>query len=238
MAEPRNIPWTTIAVEAVAVVMSILLAFAIDAWWTERKENEVEHIALLALHDDFMASQKQMARVLLSLDSAQTDFALFRSATTAELTENDPDKNIRFLSAIVMNHTFDPVTATLDALANDGRLGLIGDTQLLAQLSSWQRELDNIEDISFELRAESVRVRRAMERHGGPFARWRRKANDPGVFQWADGETMANLRRDAELMGAAMSHQYALNAYIRQLSKLAENIDSIVTLLDQRAAGR
>ncbi len=116
--------------------------------------------------------------------------------------------------------------------------GLIGDTQLLAQLSSWQRELDNIEDISFELRAESVRVRRAMERHGGPFARWRRKANDPGVFQWADGETMANLRRDAELMGAAMSHQYALNAYIRQLSKLAENIDSIVTLLDQRAAGR
>jgi hypothetical protein len=38
MADSRIIPWTTIAVEAVAIVLSILLAFAIDAWWTEKGE--------------------------------------------------------------------------------------------------------------------------------------------------------------------------------------------------------
>jgi hypothetical protein len=37
MAEPRIIPWKTISVEAVAVVVSIFLAFSIDAWWTEKR---------------------------------------------------------------------------------------------------------------------------------------------------------------------------------------------------------
>jgi hypothetical protein len=238
MAEPRHIPWKTISVEAVAVVVSILLAFAIDAWWTEKKESEVEFVALLALRDDFIASREQMTTVLQSLESARTGFARFRSATTADLTEGDLDTNRRILTALVKNHTFDPVTATLNALANDGRLGLISDTQLLAQLSNWQQTLDNIEDISFELRAESVRVRRAMEPHGGPFARWRRRADDPGGLDWADGETISNLRRDAEFMGTAMSHQYALVIYLASLYQLADTLDSIVALLDQITNGR
>ena len=238
MADSRIIPWRTIAVEALAVVVSILLAFAIDAWWTEKKESEVEYLALLALRDDFMASDEQLARVILSLETARTDFSRFRLSTAAELTESDLDTNRRFLTALVKNHTFDPVTTTLDALANDGRLGLISDAQLLRQLSNWQRNLDNIVDISFELRAESVRVRRAMERHGGPFARWRRRADEPEDLNTADGEAMANMRRDAEFMGTAMSHQYALAIYLNSLHQLAETLDSITATLDQITTGR
>ena len=91
MAESRIIPWITITVEAVAIVLSILMAFAIDAWWAEKKENDVEQVALLALSSDFMASREQLAGVLLSLESARTDFAHFQSVTTAELVEIDPD---------------------------------------------------------------------------------------------------------------------------------------------------
>ena len=238
MAEPQIIPWKTITVEAVAIVVSILLAFAIDAWWAEKKENDVEQAALLSLHSDFVASGEQLSRVIDSLESAQTDFARFRSATTAELKETDPGTVRRFLTAFVKNHTFDPVTATLDALANDGRLGLISDVQLLTQLSAWQRELDNIEDISFELRAESVRMRRAMEPFGGPFVRWRQGPDDLQILQEADGETMALFQQDMEFMGRARTHQYALNAYVFQLHKLTEDIESIATLLDQNLSGR
>ena len=238
MAESQIVPWKTITVEAVAIVLSILLAFAIDAWWAEKKEGDVEHAALLSLRSDFIASREQMAWVLVSLESSQTDFARFRSATTAELIEIDPDTIRRFLSAFVKNHTFDPVTATLDALVSDGRLGLISDAQLLSQLSGWQRDLDNIEDISFELRAESVRMRRAMEGYGGPFVRWRQAPDDLVILQEADGETMVNLQQDIDFMGTARSHQYALNVYLYQLHKLTENIDSIVTLLDQNISGR
>jgi len=238
MAESRKIPWITISVEAVAVVMSILLAFAIDAWWAQKKENEVEHVALLALRDDFLASREQLAIVIQSLEAARTDYALFKSATIDELTEHDLDTNRQFLTAFVKNHTFDPVTATLDALANDGRLALISDAKLLAQLSHWQQSLDNLEDISFELRAESVRVRRAMEQHGGPFARWHQRVDAPKVLRQVDGETMASMRSNADFMGTTVSHQYALSIYLNSLHKLAATLDSIVTSLDQAVTGR
>jgi hypothetical protein len=193
MAEPRIIPWETIAVEAVAIVLSILLAFAIDAWWTEKKESDVEHVALQALSSDFEASREQMAVVLQSLEGARSDFARFQSATSAELTDLESDAIRSILTGLVKNHTFDPITATLDALANDGRLGLISDSQLLGHLSKWRGELDNIEDISFELRAESVLVRKAMQIHGGPFWRWSGSLDGVETLQRADGETLANL---------------------------------------------
>ena len=238
MAEPRPIPWETIAVEAVAIVLSILLAFAIDAWWTEKQESEVEHAALRALHSDFVASREQLEVVHRSLEDGRSNFARFQSATTDELIEIDPDAIRWILSGLVKNHTFDPLTATLDALANDGRLGLISDPQLLGHLSKWRRELDNIEDISFELRAESVLVRRAMQKHGGPFFRWRRSLDGLNVLPRASGQTLANLRQDKDFMGTARSHQYALSIYLVELQKLAETLDSTVELLHQITAQR
>jgi len=236
MTEPRIIPWNQISVEAVAIVLSILLAFAIDAWWAEKNERDVEHEALKALHSDFKTSRDNIERVLRSLADGRSSFARFQSATPAELTEINPDAIRPILSGLLKNHTFDPVTATLDALANDGRLGLISDSQLLRRLSGWRRDLDNIADISFELRAESVRMRRAMESHGGPFMRWRRNPDDLSVLPKADGEDLADLRRDADFMGNARSHQYALAVYYYELRRLAETLDSTVALLDQVTA--
>ncbi len=238
MAEPRTIQWETIAVEAVAIVLSILLAFAIDAWWTEKQESDVEHAALQALRSDFAASREELNVVLQSLGGGRSSFARFKSATPAELAEIDADAVRRILTGLVKNHTFDPVTATLDALANDGRLGLISDPQLLGHLSKWRRDLDDIEDISFELRAESVLVRRAMQKHGGPFFRWARSLDNLQLLPRASGETLANLRQDEDFMGTARAHQYALSVYFVQLHQLAESLDSTVESLDQITAQR
>ena len=40
----REIPWTTLFIEGVAIVVSILLAFAIDAWWDQRKGRAEERL--------------------------------------------------------------------------------------------------------------------------------------------------------------------------------------------------
>jgi hypothetical protein len=80
MAERRNIPWQTVVVEALAIVVSILLAFSIDAWWTERKERDIEHAALLELRSDLVESRDQLARVLRSLQFAREHFFHFQSA--------------------------------------------------------------------------------------------------------------------------------------------------------------
>lgn len=233
MTEPRIIPWKRIAVEAVAIVVSILLAFAIEAWWAEEKERDVEHRTLQALRSDLIASNKELDRLLQNLASARTNFARFQSATPAELTKIDSEAIRPIVISLVTPASFEPVTATHDALSNDGRLGLISDPELLRHLSNWQRALDDIEANSIDLHAESVRVLRSMEIYGGPFIRWQRSLDDLELLQRPDGEILAVLRQDAEFMGKARMHQYTLSGYLLELRRLDEDLDSMLALLDQ-----
>lgn len=233
MTESRIIPWKRIAVEATAIVISILLAFAIDAWWAEKKEREVEHRTLQALRSDLIASNEELDELLQGLADARTNFARFQSATPAELTKVDPEAVRLIVVSLVTPASFEPITATHDALSNDGRLGLISDLELLRHLSNWQRALDDIEANRIDLRVDSVRVLRSMERYGGPFIRWRRSLDDLEVLQRPDGEVLAVLRQDAEFMGKARMHQYTLSGYLLELRRLDEDLDSMLALLDK-----
>lgn len=236
MTEHRIIPWKRIVVEAVAIVLSILLAFAIDAWWDEQKEREVEHRTLQALQRDLMASNEELDRLLQALADVRTNFAQFQSATPAELAQIDPEAVRPIVISLVTPASFEPVTATLDALSSDGRLGLISDPELLTQLSNWQRALDDLEENRVDLHAESVRVLRAMELHGGPFIRWRRSLDGLEVLQRPDGEVLAALRQDADFMGKARMHQYTLSGYLLELRRLDENLESLLALLEEVTA--
>ena len=62
MINTREIPWPRILAEGTAVVVSILLAFAIDAWWDERKERDDERDVLLALKAEFEANAQAYLR--------------------------------------------------------------------------------------------------------------------------------------------------------------------------------
>ena len=48
-----DIPWGRLIAEGGAIVVSILLAFAIDAWWEERQERVEEQQILQDLADEF-----------------------------------------------------------------------------------------------------------------------------------------------------------------------------------------
>ena len=48
----RSIPWPRIFAEGFAIVLSILLAFGIQAWWEERQDRAVEQALLTGLVED------------------------------------------------------------------------------------------------------------------------------------------------------------------------------------------
>ena len=59
MTEANSIKWRRLSVEAAAIVISILLAFAIDAVWEERQERqtEQEYLAAVLLDIDVVISE-------------------------------------------------------------------------------------------------------------------------------------------------------------------------------------
>jgi hypothetical protein len=84
MHNSHNIPWKRISIEAATIVGSILLAFAIDAWWDQRAESTQERDVLETLlvdmrdfqltrregRDEFIDAIIESARVLLDIAKA------------------------------------------------------------------------------------------------------------------------------------------------------------------------
>jgi len=64
MRDANSNQWKRLSVEATAIVASILLAFAIDAFWDERELREQEIAQLHALHADFTENVKRLQRVI------------------------------------------------------------------------------------------------------------------------------------------------------------------------------
>jgi hypothetical protein len=58
----QEIPWNRLAVEAFVIVASILLAFAIDAWWTRYQESIEEQELLTGLRAEFLVNQELAAK--------------------------------------------------------------------------------------------------------------------------------------------------------------------------------
>ncbi|MDA0707065.1 MAG: hypothetical protein O2805_10720 [Proteobacteria bacterium] len=60
MASPQQLSLKRLAIESVAIVASILLAFAIDAWWDERQERIAEAEIVLGLKLEFEENRRLM----------------------------------------------------------------------------------------------------------------------------------------------------------------------------------
>ena len=64
MTDNQGIPFKRLTLEAFAIVASILLAFAIDAWWQQRIELRQSDALIVSLRADFETSQVHLAEWL------------------------------------------------------------------------------------------------------------------------------------------------------------------------------
>lgn len=240
MTAQKSIQWRRVLVEASAIVLSILLAFSIEAWWAESQERGVEQQALASLRSDFGESRETLSIVLQIYEQSQAEFVRFQSSTPSELSSLDSDAIGAMVTAFTVAATFDPWASTLDALVRDGRLGLISDLALRESLSTWLRALEDIGENGLDIRSGATRVLRAMEAHGGPFQNpgptpgaTRRRAVDLHMLPTADGSTLSALRQDSSFVGMTRSHQFAVALYLRELNEIASILDSTLALIEK-----
>ena len=145
--ENSPIAWKRILAEGSAIVASILLAFAIDAWWDERASDERRALLIGGLAADFAASQAH-------LEDWQGGVRR-QHAYRAELLEAIKDGDIgqvitvpmQIIVGVMSAPTYSPTDSTLQAALAAGGLNLIEEDALIARLSSWRQFLaDTAED--------------------------------------------------------------------------------------------
>lgn len=146
MPNSNNIPWGRVLVEGAAIVISILLAFGIDAWWQDRQERAEEQQVLNGLKDEFtlindvLTSHKQQ-----HLERLQALEELLESFDN-DGTEPTPDVLTAALDVLVAPTTSDISNGTLHALLNSGRLEIFENTTLRKHLVGWESAIEEVWD--------------------------------------------------------------------------------------------
>lgn len=148
MTDTPDIPWKRIAVEASAIVASILLAFGIDAWWEEQKDRAEETELLTRLMAEFSLNIERMDQVFwwAGYDASVEFYSSIDSALDREeLALDIPALTLR---RAMWSPTFETNTPVLDGIIRSGRLELIENEQILAELSTWERLIRDYSELA------------------------------------------------------------------------------------------
>lgn len=145
MNENQSIPWKRITIEAVAIIASILIAFALDAWWAER-QLDAEVSEDLAIVDYELTENIRLTR--LAIDTMNEVIAANRTLVTdlksqSESARVDVPSTVVFW-AVFMNPTLDLSLGSTDAWIAAGRLGRIASPQLRQRLASVRGKVEDV----------------------------------------------------------------------------------------------
>ncbi len=148
MNETQKIPWKRLAVEAAAIVGSILLAFAIDAWWEDRSDALQERALLIALLEDFRATRDQFETISEGHNQvfSSMEQLLFWSESGSVPEESHAQVDLLLGSAFNRN-TFDPPLGAVETILASGRLDLLRNPALVTELTRWTALVENLNEL-------------------------------------------------------------------------------------------
>lgn len=126
-------------------MVSILLAFWIDAWWGERQVRADEREAIAQLLDDFRTNAERL-KTIRSVHEAALDAAyeiLARAGMGGEPKSNATTAELVYIS--LRAWTYDPLLGGTNSLIHSGRLNILSDSSLRVALAGWP---DIVEDLT------------------------------------------------------------------------------------------
>jgi hypothetical protein len=150
--QPRDTPWFRIFGEGAVIVGSILLAFALDAWWDERNREQALKAQQGAVLDELKSTYASLGNVQMAHDlnvrlteSLRASLAMVPDGETVVIADED-------LGPLLPQVTADVTTGTLNAFIAAGGLDIIDNANVRRELLGWSARIDDLLDDEVYLR--------------------------------------------------------------------------------------
>ena len=211
MTKNQPIPWLRIGTESVAIVGSILLAFAIDAWWDERQERRLESEYLAAVLDEIDRNLESVPGNRRILERSYSDLLHARTLLRSGTYSENAGSFVMSLNRGLLYGVPSISTAIFDDLSNSGRMVTIENMRL-------RRE---VMEIYARIEAERARFARVEE---AALANLVSAYTPPGVihqvgpdFSFDESKvTPEEMLEAAHALGAEASLMAAINVELRR----------------------
>jgi len=124
--------------EGLVITLSILLAFALDAWWDRREDSLKEQELLAALAAEFSGVEAELLRAREVHEARGAAATELVNLIDADDRLPDADSLWALLAATQRATTIDPPNGVLVEAISSGTLSLVRDGALRALLSGWE----------------------------------------------------------------------------------------------------
>jgi len=142
MTETQTAAWKRPAIEATVIIVSILLAFAIDAWWEERVERNDESEQLRRLQTEFVTNIERIDVRDFEEGILEACVEVFELIEEGQKNGREEiDVSAKTIGRMLTAPTFDADTPILNGLVRSGRLEIIQNEKVLTLISEWERTL-------------------------------------------------------------------------------------------------
>jgi len=145
VAEQQEIPWKRVAVEATAIVVSILLAFAIDAWWDDRKERSANNEQLARVSAELRANAELVKQKLSTISTAIQATSVFISWMGPKPEPVPPEVFFERWTTLYSIGTFMLSRNSADDFLAAGQVGSARNANIRHAISNWYSDANHLE---------------------------------------------------------------------------------------------
>ncbi len=241
MSKSPNIAWKRLAIEAPVIVISILLAFAIDAWWQERDERQAEVVLLERLRTDYTEIQSALQVVREEHQEAVEACIYFLNVAKGDALPATPEVDRMVALVFMASRTFNPGSGALESFHSNEGAQLLQDQQLVDRLLAWSGLVE-------ELQEEEANLQKGVAERWTPFIASRVNV---GPFVLAAGDLMLGIPEhltepgqreplvvDDEFINYVLDRYKWQRIALRDIEPVRAAAEEILVLLDKELDGR
>lgn len=138
------VSWTRLLAEGGAIVISILFAFAIDAWWQQRQEQVADHAHLVGVYEELSSHKKLMSEAIKA-----HDVTLVHGTRLLEIIsqpgKTDAEAEIpKLINGLLNFYQINAPFGSLETAIASGAIARMRDTRLASSLVSWPTAIEDI----------------------------------------------------------------------------------------------
>ena len=206
------------------IVISILLAFAIDASWEARSDRLAEEAIIEGLRGDFEANLLQIDELWREHLWADTTLARFFDSAVPDSEAEAEDLVQKASLGLQVGSLLDPTMGSLEMLLSSGRAELTSRPDLLAVLWQWKMQVEDLEDDAWALQ-NNVRDSRLLLGRLGV-----RGINSDLFPPWR--EQVGRLRSSPELSSQARTATTNRRGYREELMALRATTELVLAAIE------
>lgn len=231
------------ALEMLVIVLSILLAFGLDAWWDSRERIAESGDLMADLLAEFEETAAELERsVLRNQEVVSAAEEVLREIRSAPQAAEVPAST---LAKLLLVPTTDPRRGNLDALVASGDFGLVHPRRLRGSLADWPAALRDLQEEEHDARvfvqetlipflAESVNLPPVFEWRMAATPSHRAVRDAQGVS--LDTDPLIRLPRDRTFVNLIATRRYLSQFAVSNAAEVQRELDEILDGLRTVAA--